>query len=781
MKNPDVEASYDNPGLPENTAPSSDLLAAALAYAKQGQPVFACEPGGKRPHSRLAPNGFKNATTDPDTIREWFDLEPTANIGMPTGLPTTYTVLDVDIKPEENIQGDTTLDGLVALNGDLPITRLQRTPSGGMHFCFASVSGLGNSAGSLGKGLDIRGEGGYIVVAPSVLPTGVYTWVNDAELAPIPEWITAKLTTAKKTKYKVPADAGPGNRNDTLWKLGRSLRATGNDELSIGAALIARNQGFSPPLSDAEVDSIIARVISTADRPDFTPPPPSAGPESRTSPSGPTDKPTIYTSGDLTAMTEESWAAITAANTGPSLFQRSTEGTRLERDDDGFLMTKALTENRLRRELARVATFKARTDDGGLKDVHPPMSVVQNMLADPQLPLPVLDRIVEVPTFASTGRLRTEPGYDPDGRTFYMPPADLVVPPVPEQPTADEIQAAVELIREVFQEFAVVGEADTAHAIGLMLQPFMRDLIRGPVPNHIFDAPAPGTGKTLMARAALLPALGRQVVAMGNCRDEEEWRKRVGAKLMAAAPVVFMDNIKTGTPFDSAALASAITSYPKWEDRRLGVSEMPQMPVRAPWVTTGNNITLSMELARRSIRTRLVAPEDRPWLRTGWKHDPLEDWILVERPRLIHACLTLGQAWIAAGRPAPPGKVLGMFESWVRVIGGILMVAKVPGFLENIEDLYAEADLESGEQREFFTEWRKKFNVPVTVVELVTLETGLPNCVLEAPDRRAKLGYYLRGLKDKKVRLEKNGPTYTAASRRNRLNLTEWFLREGSS
>jgi hypothetical protein len=493
----------------------------------------------------------------------------------------------------------------------------------------------------------------------------------------------------------------------------------------------------------------------------------------------PSSKPTITISGNLSEMTDEAWDVIVAANTGPSIFQRSTVATRLERDDDGFLMTKQLTEPRLRHELARAATFQMMTDNGP-KEVHPPMPVVTNMLAVSQLPLPVLDRIVEVPTFASTGRLRTEPGYDPDGRTFYMPPANLVIPRVPERPTEQEILEAVQLLREVFRDFTVVGEADTAHAIALMLQPFVRDMIRGPVPNHIFDAPAPGTGKTLMARAALLPALGRQVVAMGNCREEDEWRKRIGAKLMAAAPVIFMDNVKTGVPFDSAALASAITSYPKWEERRLGMSEIPQLPVRAPWVTTGNNITLSMELARRSVRTRLVAPDERPWLRTGWAHDPLEDWILAERPRIIHACLMLGAAWIAAGMPAPEGKVLGMFESWVGVIGGILEVAKIPGFLDNIEDLYAEADQEGGEQREFFIEWRKKFKTPVTAVELVTLEIGLPARVVEAADRKAKLGYYLRGIKDKKVRLEKGGPTYTAEARRNRLNLTEWFLKEGN-
>ena len=756
----------------------SPLGLAALAYALKDPPVpvFPCEPGGKRPLGRFAPNGFKDATTDPDVIRRIWTEAPDANIAIPTGLPTTFIALDVDIKLEKNIRGDIALEGLEAVHGKLPVTRMQFTPSGGQHFLFAYTPGIGNSAGTLGEGLDTRGEGGYIVVAPSVLPNGAYT-VNDAELAPMPEWLTAKLSAKRTEPFTVPTEVLPGQRNTTLYRLARALKAKGLPAVAIGAAIMTTNQGFTLPLPDDEVESLIANALRQPDRPDFTPTAPA-------SPSGSSEKPTIMLNGDLTDMTEQGWAAIVQANTAPSLFQRSTVATRLERDDDGFLMTKELTEKRLRREVARAATFEMMIMDGSgkprPKEVFPPMSIVQTMLAVEQLPLPVLDRIVEVPMFTASGKLRTEPGYDLDGRTFYMPPADLEIATVPPRPTQQEIQAAGQLIKEVFAEFAVVGEADTAHAIALMLQPFLRDLIRGPVPNHIFDAPAPGTGKTLMARAALLPALGRQVVAMGNCRDEEEWRKRIGAKLMAAAPVVLMDNIKTGTAFDSAALASAITSYPKWEDRRLGVSEMPQMPVRAPWVTTGNNISLSMELARRSVRTRLVAPDDRPWLRTGWKHDPLEDWILAERPRIIHACLTLGRAWIAAGRPAPTGKTtLGMFESWVRVIGGTLMVAEIPGFLENIEDLYSEADQEGGEQREFFIEWQKKFpDQPVMTYELAALEAGLPNVVVEALDRKAKLAYYLRGLKDKKVRLVKGGPTYVAESRRNRNNITQWYLKE---
>jgi hypothetical protein len=753
-------------------APASappDFLDAALRVAARGFRVFPITPGDKKPP--LISEWQLRASSDPEQIREWGKKWPTANIGL-----VADDLLIVDVDPRNG--GDKGLEGLEALYGALPSTGpAVRTGGGGVHIYFRSPGGLSSSTSRVATGVDIKTGLGYVVIPPSVT-TAPYKWIRDLEqeLPEVPGWLLEKLTRKNTKPFTVPDAVTEGNRNDILFRLARALKTKGLPAVAIGAALLTANQDFKPPLPVAEVEQIIANALRQPDRPDFTPPAPA-------SPSGSAEKPTILLNGDLTDMTEQGWAAIVQANTGPSLFQRSTVATRLERDDDGFLMTKELTEKRLRREAARASTFYAvgEDDDGKktLKEVYPPMPIVQNMLAVEQLPLPVLDRIVEVPTFTASGKLRTVPGYDLDGRTFYMPPVDLKIAKVPPRPTQQEIQTAGQLIKEVFQEFSVVGQADTAHAIGLMLQPFMRDLIRGPVPNHIFDAPAPGTGKTLMARAALLPALGRQVVAMGNCRDEEEWRKRIGAKLMAAAPVVFMDNIKTGSPFDSAALASAITSYPKWEDRRLGVSEMPQMPVRAPWVTTGNNISLSMELARRSVRTRLVAPDDRPWLRTDWTHDPLEDWILAERPRIIHACLTLGAAWLAAGRPAPPKgtPTLGMFESWVRVIGGTLMVAGISGFLENIEDLYAEADQEGGEQREFFIEWQKKFQDLMTY-ELANLEAGLPTVVVEALDRKAKLAYYLRGIKDKKVRLEKGGPTYVAVSSRNRNNITQWYLKE---
>ena len=263
-------ASSDPPAL-------SPLGLAALGYALEDKPVFPCEPGGKRPLGRLVPNGLKNATTDPDIIKKWWTEEPTANIAIPTGLPTTFIALDVDIKPEKNIRGDIALEGLVAANGALPTTRMQFTPSGGKHFLFAYTPGIGNSAGALGEGLDIRGEGGYIVVAPSILPNGVYT-VNDAELAEMPGWLTAKLSAKNTKPFTVPDEVTEGNRNDILYRLARSLKAKGLPAMTIGAAIMAANQDFKPPLPDAEVETLIANALRQPDRPDFAPPAPAAAP-----------------------------------------------------------------------------------------------------------------------------------------------------------------------------------------------------------------------------------------------------------------------------------------------------------------------------------------------------------------------------------------------------------------------------------------------------------------------------------------------------------------------
>ena len=135
------------------------MLEAALAYARRGLPVF---PVGRN-KTPLTPHGFKDATTDLDQVRAWWESAPKARIGVPTGKASGWTVLDVD--PRHG--GDETLRELELRLGELPPTPCQTTPSGGVHYIFEYSATVRTGAGRLGPGLDVRNDGAYILVAPS--------------------------------------------------------------------------------------------------------------------------------------------------------------------------------------------------------------------------------------------------------------------------------------------------------------------------------------------------------------------------------------------------------------------------------------------------------------------------------------------------------------------------------------------------------------------------------------------------------------------------------------
>jgi hypothetical protein len=174
-------------GATEATAPLTQLDC-ALSYAAEGKPVFPTKPD-KTPYT---PRGFKDATTDEKTIRAWWQRWPDAGIGVPTGKASGWLVLDRD----DRHGGDASLSALVEQHGDLPPTQQAATPSGGAHYVFTYPADIhiGNSAGKLGKGLDVRGEGGYII-APGCDPAR--RWVNALDEGEAPEWIIEALLSEK--------------------------------------------------------------------------------------------------------------------------------------------------------------------------------------------------------------------------------------------------------------------------------------------------------------------------------------------------------------------------------------------------------------------------------------------------------------------------------------------------------------------------------------------------------------------------------------------------------
>lgn len=178
---------------------TNPILAAALDYAANGVPVFPCRAGNEcekhwktgEPVERFAKspypsNGFKAASTFANVVERFWTDHPAALIGMPTGARSGVFVLDVD--PRHG--GDESLSALEAEHGALPETRLARSASGGRHFHFRFVEGVRNNADRLGRGLDIRGDGGYIIVPGSVMADGTYyEWLADIPPADAPQWL----------------------------------------------------------------------------------------------------------------------------------------------------------------------------------------------------------------------------------------------------------------------------------------------------------------------------------------------------------------------------------------------------------------------------------------------------------------------------------------------------------------------------------------------------------------------------------------------------------------
>ncbi len=152
----------------------SSKLAAALALAAR-LPIFPCD----NDKSPLTLHGFKDASSDPDIIRRWWTKWPDALIGAPTGIK--FVAVDVDLQhaPAQEWYG----------KANLPVTRTHVTRSGGRHLLFPPHEKFKCSASKISRHIDTRGLGGYVIWWPA---EGLAVR-HATELAPVPEWILAKL------------------------------------------------------------------------------------------------------------------------------------------------------------------------------------------------------------------------------------------------------------------------------------------------------------------------------------------------------------------------------------------------------------------------------------------------------------------------------------------------------------------------------------------------------------------------------------------------------------
>jgi putative DNA primase/helicase len=313
---------------------------------------------------------------------------------------------------------------------------------------------------------------------------------------------------------------------------------------------------------------------------------------------------------DTRKLAKRAWNAVAERNVkDPMLFRFGNELVRIERNCSEASLTSQLTKEKLRYQLRRMANFfRVHSGEAVLQD--PPARLIEDMLAEPEPPLPTLRAITDVPIFASDGTLISVPGYHPNSGIYYRPALGLVVPPVSERPSEADVEKAKRIIDDVLCDFPFSNEADRAHAIGLMLLPFVRELISGPTPLVLIDAPTYGSGKGLLAQVCLAPGCS-ELAFLAPGQDDNEWRKMITSALLEHKRVLVLDNV---TQLRSPVLAMAITAS-RWQDRLLGLNRVVSFPARCIWVATGNNVQLSGEIMRRCVWIRLLPPCERPWTR----------------------------------------------------------------------------------------------------------------------------------------------------------------------
>ncbi|MBF6555531.1 MAG: bifunctional DNA primase/polymerase [Acidimicrobiales bacterium] len=249
------------------------LLEAALCYAKSGLPVFPV----KADKTPLTPHGFKDSTRDADTIHKWWAENPGAGIGVPMGSVSGLVVLDVD--PRHG--GDDSLEALLEEHGLLPRGPVAKTGGGGEHRYFAHPGGNVPPAHGFRPGLDLQGDGSYVVAPPSPHASGnTYEWVVPLVGGPRPPMLPGWLLRA------APAPAAPrqfgtdtdgriphGRRHDYLISLAASVvsRTPGITEAQalaiVKPAMYAASDDDRWPSRDRDIETAVRSALGKFGRP----------------------------------------------------------------------------------------------------------------------------------------------------------------------------------------------------------------------------------------------------------------------------------------------------------------------------------------------------------------------------------------------------------------------------------------------------------------------------------------------------------------------------------
>lgn len=689
---------------------NNHMLDAALALAEGGWPVFPCNPETKAP---LTPAGFNDATVDPVLINRWWARNPGALIGVPTGGAIGAWVLDIDDPGAFEAACDIAL----------PRTRCARTGKG-YHLYFewdpaAPIHNLqrtkkGWPIPSL-PGAEVRGDGGYVIVPPSIHPNGKpYVWDCIEEASEAPDELVARIKNRKASVLPVADDAlqpstiegedkkyglaalkrecdsvstaGDGEQEATLneaaLKIGGlvaggelSMRTAAAHLMAVGMTMPSFNPGspWTPQAIEAKVKRGISQGMSS----------PRSAPHLKVvkrAPDASDDNQTDDRAGQPVIRIREGYLHTIATQAEDALilaekpFYVRNGIVRPIIDDvptfkNGMTKTarlKVVDEDTMVDHLSQSAIF-TKFNQRKQADVRadPPRQVAATILSrDGQWRFKRLAGVITTPTMRPDGTILSQAGYDEATYLLLLDPP--ILPAMPTHPTRADAMSALEKLDDLLSEFPFVDDASRSVALSALITPVVRGAMPA-VPLHITTAPAAGTGKSYIFDLTAGIAMGNRMPVFSAGKNEEELEKRLGGALLKGQPLISIDNVNGGLGGD--LLCQAI-ERPIVDLRPLGGSTIISVDNRASMFATGNNIHVVGDMTRRVIVASLDANMERPENRQ-FKAKPF-DMIMADRGGYIAAALMVARAYAVAGYPDEL-PALASFEDWSKLVRSALV------------------------------------------------------------------------------------------------------------
>ncbi|HJE84404.1 MAG TPA: DUF3854 domain-containing protein, partial [Corynebacterium amycolatum] len=292
-------------------------------------------------------------------------------------------------------------------------------------------------------------------------------------------------------------------------------------------------------------------------------------------------------------------------------------------------------------------------------------------------PLPEIKGVVTSPVVAPGGRIVCAEGFDQETGLLVALSEDIRGLAVPENPSLNDVQHALELLDDVFCDFRFKSKYDYIRALALLLTRLTRPMY-GIAPIFVVTANVRGAGKNLLVDIISIIASGESASMQLLPKDDDEVHKLILSTLRGGQTALHLDECSDG--IRSSALTSLVTTA-SYEGRILGESTVGTYVNSTTVVALGNNVPIFGDLSRRSLCIEMSVEDERPELRGGFRHHDLRRYVNENRARLLEAALTLVTYWVQQGSPRPSTETdpFGSFEAWWDTIGGILETVGRPG------------------------------------------------------------------------------------------------------